>query len=860
MTETAVEARLTQEQPTRPLALPLRLAVRQMRSGFDGFIVFIACVALGVMVISAIGGLASALVTGLESQGRQIIGGDIALSRMHARVTEAERASLGSIGVVSESSTMRSMARTVDGAEQLLAELKSVDGSYPLVGQMLLKGGKDLDAALANGVVVEPILLERLSLSVGDQVKIGSAEFTISGVIEKEPDGLLDRLTYGPRVLVSTEKLVDAGLAGPGTLIRWRYAIALKGPGADEDLEALEAARNKLKEKLSASGFTIVDRSNPSPQVSRTLERLRQFLTLIGLTALIIGGVGIANAVGNFVDRRRRTIATMKSLGASNRLVLSIFMAQILAITIVGIAIGLLGGALIPGLLKALYGDSLPIAPVVSVEAMDLMVAAGYGLLVALLFSLWPLGRAEQISPTVLFRDQVGEGSAFPRLPIVLATALIALLLAVIAVFSSDTPHIAAYFAGALGATLMVFYGLGFLVVWVARRLPRPKTPELAIALSSIAAPGGLTRTVVLSLGAGLSMLVAVALTDASLVRELTGKLPDNAPDYFMLDITRGDLEGFEKLIIKKAPGTQVQTAPMLRGRLVQLGGRNVEELKVPAEAEWALRGDRGITYSADVPDGSRIVAGEWWPEDYSGEPLVSFEKDLAKQLGVDIGDTVTVNVLGRDLTAKIANLRALDWESLSINFILVFSPNTLAGAPTNYLATVKLPRETSLAKEASVMKSLAKDFPAVTAIRVRDAVDSFSKVFERIMVAIRVAGSVTLVAGALVLAGALATAQRRRILDAVIFKALGATRFRILAAHAVEYLLLAALTAFFAIGLGGLAAWIALSQVIDVPFYLSWTAIFSALGVSIALVVTLGGLGTWQVLKARPVPYLKSE
>lgn len=839
--------------------LALRLAVRQMRSGFEGFIVFMACVALGVMVIAAIGGLANALVVGLERQGRQIIGGDISISRMHARITAEERAALDGVGLTSETATMRVMARTLGGEEQSLAELKSVDGVYPLVGEMKLKGRDNLDKLLADGAVVEPILLERLGLAVGEEFQLGSAPIKISGVIEKEPDGLLDRLTYGPRILVSTALLEQTGLLKPGALIRWRYAMALRDDGK-ENAEALSAARAELKRQLSTGGFTIVDRTDPSPQVRRTLERLRQFLTLIGLTALIVGGVGIANAVSNYIDRRRRTIATMKSLGASGRTIFSVFMAQILAITLVGIAIGLAAGLAIPSILKALYGDVLPIPPVLAISFGSLAAASGYGLLVALLFSLWPLGRAELISPAVLFRDQVGQTSAIPRWRIIMATVITAVVLLVLTIFSSDTPLIAAYFTGGLSLILLVFYGLGHLVTWIARRLPRAKTPELAIALSSIAAPGGLARTVVLSLGAGLSMLVAVALSDASFVKELTGKLPENSPDYFVLDIPRGEMDRFQSVVSGQVPNAKLQQAPMLRGRIIELGGRKVEEIKPPAEAEWVLRGDRGITYADQVPQGSRVVKGDWWGENYPGPPLVSFEADLARMLGVGIGDQITVNVLGRNISAKIANLRDVDWDSLSINFVMIFSPNTLAGAPSNMLATIGLPDDLGVAEEAAAMRALSKAFPTVTAIRVRDAVDAFNEVFSKIMVAVRVAAGVTLLAGALVLAGALATAQRRRILDAVIFKALGATRRRILTAHALEYLLLAAVTAGFAILLGGFAAWIALTQVIDIPFVLSWPAVLQALGISIALVVVLGGLGTLQVLRTRPVLYLRSE
>lgn len=840
--------------------LPLRLAARQMRGGFEGFIIFMLCVALGVMVIAAIGGLAHALVVGLESQGRQIIGGDIAISRMHARATEKEREALAEVGTFSETATMRIMARSPDGKEQILAELKSADSAYPLVGEVKLKGERPFSDAILNGAVVEPILLERLGLEVGDAILLGTGPVTISGIIDKEPDGLLDRLTYGPRILISSATLEKTGLVRPGTLIRWRYAVALTGRSAAEDEAALTAARAQMKERLSKGGFTIVDRTDPSPQVRRTVERLRQFLTLIGLTALIVGGVGIANSVASFIDRRRRTIATMKSIGAKNRTIFTVFLIQILAIAAAGILIGLVAGVATPGLLTAVYGSALPIAPVITISWPSLLAAAGYGVLAALLFSLWPLGRAELISPSVLFRDQVGQSDEMPRRPIIAATAAIALILGATAIFTSDSPLIASYFIGVMALILALFYGLGHLVTWITRRIPRPAIAELAIALSSIAAPGGLARTVVLSLGAGLSMLVAVALTNASLVKELTGKLPENAPDYFVLDIPRDELEGLKSLVAGLVPEAAIQEAPMLRGRLVELGGRKAEDINPPPDAEWVLRGDRGITYAAQIPPGSRVVKGQWWQENYSGPPLVSFEADLAEMLGVGIGDEVVVNVLGRDITAKIANLREFDWDSLSINFVMVFSPNTLKGAPYNLLATIGLPGSVSLAKEAEMLRDITKAYPAVTAIRVRDAVDAFNKVFSRILAAVRVAGGLTLAAGALVLAGALATAQRRRVLEAVILKALGATRRRIVIAHMLEYLLLAGAAAVFAIVLGGFASWLALSQVMEIPFAMSWQAVLEAIGIAIALVLVLGGLGTWQVLKARPVPYLKSE
>ena len=298
----------------------------------------------------------------------------------------------------------------------------------------------------------------------------------------------------------------------------------------------------------------------------------------------------------------------------------------------------------------------------------------------------------------------------------------------------------------------------------------------------------------------------------------------------------------------------------MLRGRIMLVGKRPAEQVKAPPEAQWVLNGDRGLSYSEMVPAGSKLVAGQWWPADYAGEPLVSLEAEIANGLGLKIGDTITVNVLGRNVTARVANLREVKWESLSLNFVLVFSPNTLKGAPHHLLATITLPKEAPLASEARLAQQIGRAYPASTAIRVKDAIDAFGAIFARVMVAVRAAGSVTLVAGALVLAGALATAQRRRIQQAAILKALGGTRRRILLSHLIEYLILALLTSFISFLIGSAAAWLAVTQVMDLEFTYSARAALEAMGLASLLVVAFGGYGTWRVLKAPTIPYLRAE
>lgn len=855
-------------EPVRPAArgmflapLWLRLAARELRTGLSGFLVFIGCIALGVMVITGVGALSDALREGLSREGRLILGGDVTFVRPHARATEAERAALARLGALSEAATMRSMARRLDGADQALAELKAVDGLYPLAGAVKLDGVATLAEAIAVPMtaVVEPALLERLGLRIGDRLKVGDSEITIRGRLLAEPDGLGDRASFGPRVLVSMETLERTGLIEPGTLIRWRYAVALPDAG-QATREALKAAAEAARRDLPESGFTVGNRFDPSPQLTRTLERLRQFLTLIGLTSLIVGGVGVASAVSTFVDKRRKMIATMKSLGAPAALVFRMFLAQILAVAALGIALGLVAGYLVPVAVDATVGNALPIRASVNVTASSILTAVGYGLLVALLFALWPLGKAERVPPSVLFRDEVtGEGGP-PRRAILAALASVAVALAGFTVLSTDASQVALGFCVGLSVLLVVLWGVGRLVPMLVRRLPRPHSPEVRLALSSIAAPGGLSSSILLSLGLGLSLLVGVSLVDASLKSELSGRLPERSPSYYVLDIGKTEVAAFERFIADNAPGSVLETAPMLRGRLVSLKGVPVESVKTAPEAQWVLYGDRGLTFSRKVPEGSTVVEGAWWADDYRGEPLVSFEAGLARKLGIGVGDMVTVNVLGRNLSARIANLRELRWESLNLNFVLVFSPNALEAAPYKVLATVTLPQATDTAAEIALARSMGKAFPGTTQVRVKEAIAQFNAILGKILIAVKVAGGVTLVAGALVLAGAIATAQRRRTKEAVILKALGATRGRILLAHLVEYGLLSLIASVFAVLLGTVAASIGVGYVMEIPFVFDPWAVLQAIAVAFTLVAAFGLASTSLVLRTPPVPLLKAE
>jgi putative ABC transport system permease protein len=840
--------------------LPLRFALRDLRGGLRGFAVFIACIALGVMAIAGIGSVAASLAAGLAREGRVMLGGDLSFNLIQREASTDERAFLDAQGRISAVATMRTMARTADGRTALV-ELKSVDATYPLYGAVALDPQGPLADVLAQhdgvfGAAADPALLARLDLAPGARITIGSATIEIRATLTSEPDKLAGGIGFGPRLLVSEQALRATRLLQPGSLVRWHYHVRLEGDTSDAQVRAVATA---AAARFPQAGWDVRTRTHASPSLERNVESFTQYLTLVGLTALLVGGVGVANAVRAHLDRRRDDIATMKALGATGVGVFAIYLAQTIVLAVIGAVPGLIIGAALPFLVAWGFGAVLPLPLVPALHPGELALALLYGVLTALAFALWPLGRTHDVSVSALFRDEVAPERRWPRRAYTLATGMLVAALAALAVALAYDRRIALIFVAAAAAVFLALRLVAALVMWIARRAPRARSTALRMALANIHRPGALTTSVVLSLGLGLTLLVTVIEIDGNLRRQFMAALPAKAPAFFFVDIQAAEAEAFDAFIHAQAPRATLEQVPMLRGRIMAANGIPAEEIKPAPSAAWVLQSDRGITYSNDVPAGSRVVEGEWWPPDYAGPPLVSFERKIAQGLGLKVGDPVTVNVLGRNITARIANLRALDWQSLGINFVMVFSPSAFRGAPAGRIATLTYPGGSTTAEEVALLKAVADKFPTVTAVRVREALDAVGGLVASLVAAIRGASALTLVMAVLVLGGALAAGHRHRVYDAVVLKTLGATRGRLLLAYGLEYLLIGLATAVLGVAAGSVAAAMVLTQIMNLSF--AWQAVPALLAAAgaVAATVVLGLLGTWSALGQKPAPVLRA-
>ena len=842
------------------LSLALSIALRELRAGAGRLSIFVLCIALGVAAVAAIGSLSASFDEALARQGRLLIGGDLSFELIHRQADSAERAALESLGEVSESASFRAMARSAEG-KSALVEVKAVDNAYPLYGDVSITRAERPGPVWRDPdvVLVERTLLDRLNLDIGSKIAIGDATVTIGGILGEQPDRLADRLAYGPKLLMFRDTLAHTGLVQPGSLIRWTYRVKLP-EARSADKEFLVETRNNVEKQFPQSGFAIHDWTDPAPSLRRDADRFTQFISFVGLTALLLGGIGVGNAIRSYMAKKREVIATFKCLGATSRLVLLVYLIQALLLATVGIAIGLLIGALTPALLAALYADALPITLAVEPHPMPLIAAALTGLLTMVLFVLWPLGRAASVSPAVLMRAHLSEERERSPWPYAVGSAVAGIALFALAIAGSEERAITASISAGIVLAFLLLTGFGLLVQRLAAKLRRAKPTSLALAIASIGGPGSLARAIAVSLGLGLGLLVATALIHRALLKEIEGNIEADAPAYYFVDVEESDIGKFGDTVKAIVPDAKLDDAPMLRGRIVALKGVPAEKVEANPDARWVLSGDRGLTYTDAVPPASTLVEGTWWPKDYSGSPLVSFDAELAKGLGLKLGDTITVNILGRNVDAKIASLRKIDWESLAINFVMVFSPNTLAGAPHRALTTLELPKGTDPALEGKVIQALSERFPLVTAVKVGDIVAAAKELLAKVMTAIKATAGVTLLIGAAVLAGAVAAGQQQRKYLAVLYKTLGATRWRIVSAELLEFGLLGLATALLSVLVATITAWALCKWAFDVTFVFSPLAVLETVLLALALVLTVGALTTWRLLSVKAAPYLRTE
>lgn len=831
------------------MTLAWAIARRELRGGLRGFWVFLACLSLGVAAIAGVGTVRAAIQAGLAEQGAVLLGGDAQVEFTYRFATPEERSYLDSISTaVSEVVDFRSMA--VAGESRVLTQVKAVDGAYPLIGSVQLDGDLPLDQALADrGAVMDPVLAAQMGLVPGDGFALGTAAFTLRGLLLREPDSATGGFALAPRTLVRLADLEGSGLLEPGTLYDSEYRMVLP---AGTDLAALQATTEAA---LADSGMRWSDSRRAAPGVEQFVERIGSFLILVGLAGLAVGGVGVASAVRAYLEGKIATIATLRTLGADGGLIFAAYLMQIAVLVGLGVGLGLMLGVGLPLALSGVIEAALPFPADISLYPRPVFEAAFYGVVAAFLFALWPLAQTERVRAAALYRG--GNAGQWPRKRYIAATVLLGALLVGGAVVFSGVATLALGTAGGVAGALLVLALAAYGLARLARRLARARALRgrvaLRLALSSVGAPRAETVQVVMALGLGLSVLAAVGQIDSNLRSAIERDLPQKAPSYFFVDIQPDQIEPFLEQVRANPAVTEVESAPMMRGVVARINGEDAVKV---AGNHWVVRGDRGITYADALPAGTKVVAGQWWPEGYDGPPQISFAAEEAEEMGLKLGDRITVNVLGRDIEAEITSLREVDFSSGGMGFVLTLNKAAVAGAPHSHIATVYAGAEA----EADILRDLAKAFPNVTAIGVKAAIGRVTEALTAIAQATTLAAMATLVTGFVVLIGAAAAGERARVYEAAVLKVIGAERGRILVSFALRSVLMGAAAGLVAILAGAVAGWAVLTFVMDSAY---------AFDAASALVIVLGGIGAtllaglafvWRPLAARPAGVLRAQ
>lgn len=836
------------------LKFPILMAIRELRSGVSGFRIFLACLILGVGTISAIGTVKSGIEIAISEKGSELLGGNAEAEFTYRLANTEELKWLETISQnISRIIEFRSMAKFVEGGtnERALTQVKAVDNEYPLIGNVQLVSGKSFKDVFRQpkSAVMESDLASRLGIDIGETFSLGLTKFVLRDIIQSSPDDAGTNFGLGPRTIIKSEDLLDSGLIAPGTLFTAKYRLLI------EPFENLDKLRALAKIKFENNGMRWRDARNGAPGISEFVSRLSAFFIMVGLAGLVVGGVGIGSAVKSYLNRKISTIAVMRSLGATNFQIFMTYFVQLAIISFIGITIGLVIGASVPHLCAPLLKVLIPIPISIVFSIKPLVEAAIYGTIIATLFTLWPLSRCENIQAAALFREMNLIKDGLPRLKyLVLSFILVIILLIISAVFNQN-PELTSWFALGFTVALVTLFLSARLLMYCIKKLGRVINghPSTRWALAAMGGTQEGTNNSLIAIGLGLTVLAIIGQVDGNLRTSINNNLPEVAPSYFVIDIQKSQIEEVRDILNSNKGVISFDEAPMLRGIITKINNKQASEV---AGDHWVIRGDRGITYFEELPKRFNLTKGQLWPKDYSGATQISFAAEQAEELGIGIGDSVTVNIMGREITGEITSLRNVDFSSAGIGFVIAMNPSALKKAPHSFIMTIYASTEA----ETAVFNNLSSRFSNITLIKVRNVIERVSNLLSSMATASSYGALTTLAMGFLVLLGSAASGQSARSYDAAILKTLGATRKDLIISYIIRFSLIGATAGFVAIFFAVGGAWCITSLVLELPFKIIWdTALMIIIGGLIANLLA-GLYFATQALKIKPANFLRAQ
>ncbi|UJW84255.1 ABC transporter permease [Devosia sp. SL43] len=845
----------------RAIWATIRIGLLDLRGDIRRFVLLVVCLAVGTALIAGVNSVGTSVAIAVDSSAAELMGGDLELSRADRPATPEELRGIAAFGVVA--SVVDTNLRAQSAAGDSFVDLAAVGDGYPLLGavqsaQMPL--GTSVGEFLAErdgfpGALVDPLMLDQLGIAVGDRFQLGGTEFEARGILTKLPDAPVRGFRLGLTTVITAEGFAavsDRTSPLPGLGSWFRYKIRLDGQDA-------EAARTGLEDQFASSGWTIrTARDGLGPMV-RYYDLFMRFLVIVGLGSLLIGGVSVWAGMQAYIAERANVIAILRSVGADRWRVLLHFFSQVGMLAAIGVGIGLLVGGSVAYFILPLVGQAVDIDLPATLHLQPLLIAAGAGFATAFGFAYLPLQQAQAIRPVHLFRskglsappvDWRGLLTSWQVLPLVVILVVFLLL----AVAMTGDILLVAGFAAASALSVLVLQLFVTLVRWAMRRLPEPRWRILRHALRAIASTGSNAASVVMAAGMALTMLIVVLVLQDNLRQEFLGASSFDVPTFVASDLFPDEVDS---LAAMSGPGTDITQSvvtPMLRGALTQVNGSDVASLRTRGpEATFLLSGEVPLTFRAAMPASSKLVDGQWWPQDYAGPGLVSLHQSLRSGLGVNIGDSLTFLIFGEMVTVEVASFRDYSWQG-GIDFLATFSPGVLDAYPTTLFVAVTA----NPGREEAVERALAVALPDIRFVAIGDTLQQITAALTQLSFAATLVGGLAVGNGLLVLTGSLAAGRRQREADTVIGKVLGATRVELLIMAFVQYFILAVLATIPAAALGISLAWLAGMVMLDVAFSFDADVLLVVLAVAAIMTAVLGAMTILRAASTRPALLLR--